>query len=84
MSMKVMSVQNVHEVMLGISGMAGMISNGTHKKKGKKATTNAQKLEDLDLVVEWALKERLNLVGIQETMANGGVLRLSMQNIQEP
>lgn len=83
-AMKVMAASNIHEVMQGISGMAGMVSDGSsHRKINTKVSTRQQKLDDLEIVVGWALRERVKLVGIQETMANGGVLRLSSTNIED-
>jgi hypothetical protein len=34
-------------------------------------------LDDLDIVVDWALRKRVNLIGFEQIMATGGVFRLN-------
>jgi len=81
-AMKVMGLSTAHEVMQGIVGMAGIVSNN-NRKRGKASTNKEQRLNDLDVVVGWALKHRINLVNIEKALAGDGIVRLSMDNIKD-
>lgn len=76
-AMKVMAVHNGQEAMLGISDMAGMVCKDGRKKKDITSTSQQQQKDGLDIVVERALREIVDLIGIEKSMSIGGILRLS-------
>ena len=78
-AMHVMGVTNLHEVLPGVSTLATQIRpKGVKKKKG--LTPHEQRLEDLDIVVQWALRGRVTLVDIVD---KGAMIDLHRGNVRD-
>ena len=78
-AMHVMGVTNLHEVFPGVSTLATQVRpNGVKKKRG--LTPHEQCLEDLDIVVQWALRGRVTLVDVVD---KGAMVDLHCSNVRD-
>ena len=78
-AMHVMGVTNLHEVLLGVSTLVTQVRpKGVKRKRG--LTPHEQRLEDLDIVVQWALQGRVTLVDLVD---KGAMVDLHCGNVRD-
>lgn len=78
-AMHVMGVTNLHEVLHGVSTLATQVRPKRVKRK-RGLTPHEQRLEDLDIVVQWALRGRVTLVDVVD---KGAMVDLHCGNVRD-
>ena len=79
-AMHVMRVTNLHEVLPRVFTLAIQVRPKGVKKKKRGLPPHGQHLEDLDIVVQWALKERVTLIDVVDKSA---MVDLYCSNVQD-
>ncbi len=82
-AMVAMDLDNVHDVVSNISKFVATIFVDLFNHKGKEENNGNTRMEHLDQVVVWALKEfRVGIVDLP-TMEKDGVQNLFLQNVKK-
>jgi hypothetical protein len=82
-AMVAMDLDNVHDVVSNISKFAATIFADLFNHKGKEENNGNTRMEHLDRVVAWALKEfKVGIVDLP-TVEKDGVQNLFLQNVRK-